>query len=301
MSYTISATPHPATSTAHDPPLAGRAIPVVWRDVFREAFVASSLMTAIARSEELPPERTGDTVKVPLDPDVDVYPYEATQATPFSRPGGLVATIDIKNGFAFSVIIDHVLLRQGLPALVAAIRRTAMRKINLQFDALYIPQALAAVPAANKGANAGVVTMNVGLGTSGSPLALANVRSALAAAGSVLDQQEVSGRGRWAVVSFAVAAQIRSIMSRDETPPPEAHPRLVARMVDLDVYVSAAVPANRMLVGHFEALEHVYGVVTPSGGGEVDHYATFASILRGLVIAGLVPSKPTGLAEVYIA
>ena len=298
MPVTPSPTPWPSGSSPASPPYAGNVISTEWAKQLAETYVAISPLSEIATDISDFIDKTG-TVKVPSKPSVSTNVYSEGAQVMFVRPSGPVRTIDLNRADAFSILLDDVLRSQANYDLPAIYREQAMRTIAWDQAVHFISQIISAVPAANKGGSAGVVTSNVNLGTSGTPLPISAIQDAMAAAFNVLDQQNVpASEGRWVLMSFRVAQAARSKFGfnvpRDHFGPGA----VVGRWAGATLLVNPALPANRMLVGHKSAIMMAKQVKITS---PYDSAHTFAMVIRGLVVSGLAVTSPEGIAQVYIA
>jgi hypothetical protein len=265
-----------------------------------QTFIAISPLTKIG-VDHTPQSAEYGSVVVPLRPQVVVAPYLTGAEVTLTRPSSTAVPIVLEKAWTFSFIFDSALLAQtGAYNLPEASRVEAIRMVAKEQEATFVPAISAAVPAINKGANAGVVTGNVNLGTTGSPLPANQIAAAIAAGHNVLDQQGVPpGSGRWILTSFRVMQLLREIVSKDLISEAASYPGAQAMVFGgVPVYLTASLANGRVLIGHESAIGWAQQTrVRPPSEAVLTHAMT----VKGMIIFGLSVLNPKGIAEVIIA
>lgn len=148
--------------------------------------------------------RMGDAVHIRRTPTINVNPYQVGMTISYQVPDVQATELVIDQGLYWAYQIDNVDRYQADIDLMDDFTQDAVQNtMNLQDQTL-----LAGIPgqvaSTNEGANAGAISGDIDLGTTGAPLSITSanvVDSVLLAAGQALDENKVPRDGkRWIVM-----------------------------------------------------------------------------------------------------
>ncbi len=153
----------------------------------------------------------GAQVKIRTVPDITVFDYVIGQGLPEQYPSRNSVTLVIDKGKAFNVALNIVDSRQSDLNLADVFANDGSIQLRISADADMLETIPSDVSADNSGSTAGVISNDIDLGTAASPRALTkdNVVDFLVDCGQVLDEQNVSPEGRWAVVPAWLIALVK--------------------------------------------------------------------------------------------
>lgn len=309
MPYPISGTPHPAGSAAANPAYAGKFIPEHWSKKLGEKLYASTILARVTNmtwGEDV--KGSGDSIVVRFPPTITISPYEATQVLAFQRPSSAVVRIPINKGWYFNTILDDVMETQSDLTLLDIWAEGASNDMRVQLEAFFLPLLASSIDAANSGAAAGKYSQNINLGTVGAPVPITGAGATggdtpvglLAKMAQVLDEQGVSPVGRFAIVPPWYAAALESTPNVIGASPGGWESGMVGRVARFDVYssvhVSAVAADQPIIAGQRNAVAFASQLSTLEVVRRTD---TFASVLRGLQVAGMATMVPTSLTVAY--
>lgn len=297
MPVNPSSSPWPPGSSPASPPYSPNVVGQRWSEQLAERFQLISPLPVMGTDVSKQALQTGEIV-FPRRPIVQSSSYETGGTLTLIRPGAHRAVLNVNRADSFAIALDHVLVQQADYDLPEIYRAAAIDFIAKEQIAGYITPILSAVPAANKGANAGAMSANVNLGTSGSPLALANTLAALASAYNVLDQQGVPAtEGRWILAQHRVVQHLRERVPLNTRMAGNWNKAVALEFCGTPVIPSLALPGNRVIVGHVSAINYVLNIELRK---IVTADEAFVDVLRGVVVSGLQVVNPEALVEVYI-
>lgn len=213
MSFPIAGTQYPTGSSAPATAQSGSFIPEVWSAKIIEKFYNATVLAAIANTDyEGEIRNHGDKVIIRQRPTITISTYEVGQALDVQRPSAAVVELLIDKGIYWNTMMDDVYEIQSDIDQMSMWADDAAEQAKTNIDAAVLAALLAGVSADNKGLTAGVVTGNVSLGVTGTPLAVSagtvNPITLITRMGQVLDEQN-RPENRWMVIPPWVAAEIK--------------------------------------------------------------------------------------------
>lgn len=296
------------------PAQSGTFIPTLWAGKWLEKFYATSVLTQIANTDyEGLIANQGDTVVIRQVPDIQIQDYVAGQNLIYQRPDSPTVSLLINKGKYFSPIIDDVIAVQSdLDQMDAWTTDSAEQmKIAVDRDVLGAIPVDATIAAKNKGTTAGVISQNVNLGTTGSPVQLTkvNILDKLLDLAQVLDEANVPETGRWVIMPAWAIAMIKKSDLKDAALSGDGTSIMRngrVGMIDrftlyssnlLSKVVDGANNAFYIIAGHkvgFTFASQITKVET------LRAESTFGNILRGLKVYGYKVTKGDALALLYV-
>lgn len=295
------------------PQQSGTFIPTLWAGKWLEKFYASSVLTAIANTDyEGMISAQGDTVVIRQVPDIQIRDYTAGQNLIYERPDSPTVSLLINKGKYFSPIIDDVIAVQSdLDQMDAWTTDSAEQmKIAVDRDVLGAIPVDTAIAAKNKGTTAGVISQNINLGTTGSPVQITkvNILDKILDLGQVLDEANVPETGRFLVMPAWAVALVKKSDLKDAALSGDGTSIMrngrVGMIDRFTIYSSNLLTpvtdgANRcfyLIAGHkvgFTFASQITKVET------LRAESTFGNILRGLKVYGYKVTKGDALGLLY--
>lgn len=295
------------------PAQSGTFIPTLWAGKWLEKFYASSVLTAIANTDyEGMISQQGDKVIIRQVPDIMIRDYVAGQTLTYERPDAATVELLIDKGKYFAPIIDDVIAVQSdLDQMDAWTTDSAEQmKISVDRDVLGAIPVDTTIATRNKGTTAGLISQNLNLGTSGSPVQLTrqNVLDKLLDLGQALDEQNIPETGRWVVLPAWAVALIKKSDLKDASLSGDGTSIMrngrVGMIDRFTLYSSNLLSAvtdgsNRcfyIMAGHkvgFTFASQIVKVET------LRAESTFGNILRGLKVYGYKVVKGEAIALLY--
>jgi hypothetical protein len=271
MAITIATTPWVGAN--QNPAYHGTFIPEIWSGKLIEKFYAATVLSAIANTDyEGEIKNMGDTVHIRTKPTITIRDYQVNQDLLVERPSSNIIDLTIDTGVL--TLIDP------------------------------------GVNAANKGATAGKISLNINLGASGAPISLTpvNVLDSIVDLGTCLDEQNIPETGRWLVIPPWVAALIKKSDLRNASISGDGvslmrNGRL--GMIDrFTLYSSNLLPtategatnAFRIFAGHPHGLTFASQITKME---TMRSERSFSTLLRGLQVYGAKVLDGIAIAELY--
>lgn len=202
-------------------------------------------------------------------------------------------------------MLDDVDKTQSDLSLMNMFTNDASEQMKIAIDADVLGGAANAAAASNQGATAGVISGNINLGTSQTPLAItkANVLDMILNAGQVLDEQNVPETGRWLVIPPWVATLVKNSDLKEayltgDSVSPLRNGKI--GMIDrFTVYLSNNLPVangdTTLLAGTRDAISFASQMTNVE---TLRAQSTFGDIVRGLNVYGYAITKPEALVNV---
>lgn len=296
------------------PAQSGTFIPTLWAGKWLEKFYASSVLTQISNTDyEGMIANQGDKVVIRQVPDIQIRDYTAGQTLTYDRPDSPTIELLIDKGKYFAPIIDDVIeVQSDLDQMDAWTTDSGEQmKIAVDRDVLTAIPADSNIAVRNKGTTAGLISQNINLGTTGSPVQLTkvNILDKLLDLGQVLDEQNVPETGRWVVMPAWAIALIKKSDLKDASLSGDSSSIMrngrVGMIDRFTLYSSNLLSpttdgANRcfyVIAGHkvgFSFASQIVKVET------IRAESTFGTILRGLKVYGYKVTKGEAIALLYV-
>lgn len=209
---------YPAGSTSTDYVAAG-FIPEIWSGKLIEKFYAATVLAAISNTDyEGEIKSYGDRVKIRTKPTLLINNYLVNGDLALQRPAGSNVELTIDQGKYFAAILDDVIEKQSDINNLSIWADDASEQMKIAVDTDVLMFILNAADARNMGATAGVISGNVNLGTSASPVATVGrnpstgqveIIDVILRVGQCLDEYNIPETGRWIVMPTWATFQLK--------------------------------------------------------------------------------------------
>jgi hypothetical protein len=282
-------------------------IPEIWSGKLIEKFYASTVLAAISNTDyqgEI--TNFGDKVKIRTKPTITINDYKADGLLSLERPQGNVIELSIDQGKYYATILDDVMEIQSDLNALSIWSDDAGEQMKIKIDTAVLLGLLGTPATRNKGASAGVISQNINLGVTGTPLTIVpnspssgqvDVLDAILRLGQVLDEQNIPETGRWVVIPAWMAASIKRSELRQAYLSGDAVSMLRngrLGMVDrFTLYSSNLLPsgtAGGLASGEYAIYAgHSHGLTFASQVTKMETLRseqTFGTIMRGLQVYG---------------
>jgi hypothetical protein len=298
-------------------------IPEIWSGKLVEKFYASTVLAAISNTDyEGEIKNKGDRVKIRTKPTITIRNYSADELLPLDRPSGGTVELYIGNGKFFSLILDDVMEIQSDLNILSMWSDDAAQKLKIAVDFDVLDGIVGQMAAANRGTAAGIITGNVNLGVTGSPLSVVardptsgevELLDLLMRMGQVLDEQNIPEVGRWVVMPAWAGRMIKQSELRQAYLSGDSVSMLRngrLGMIDrFTIYISNMLPNNSTDAVNFQPGEwviyagHAHGLTFASQISKVETLRSelaFGQVLRGLQVYGYQVVDGKALSQAYV-
>jgi hypothetical protein len=304
MAYPVVAG-HPTTYS-------GTFIPEIWSSKLIEKYYDSTVLSSITNTDyEGEIRNQGDKVNIRTMPTLEINDYSIGQTLVNQRPEAPTIELLIDKGFYWSAIIDDVVEKQQDIDQMNLWAQDAAEQMKIKLDSRVLGSYVPDIAAANKGATAGLLSGNVNLGVTGTPLAItkANILDTILYMGQVLDEQNVPETGRWLIMPYWTTTLLKmsdikdaSLTGDGSSPLRNGRVGVIDRFTIynsnlLPRYVDGADNTTHILAGTTAGMTFATQLTkTESLRAE----STFGNIMRGLMVYGHKVVKPEALTAAYI-
>lgn len=288
------------------PNYSGNFIPEIWSGKLIENFYDATVLAAISNTNyEGEIRRMGDTVNIRTTPEITIKTYVKGQTLSVENPDKSKIQLVIDKGEYFACIEDDVDKVQADINMMDTWSKDASERMKIKIDQRVLTDILPDISALNKGANAGRISGNINLGTTGAPVAVTktNVLEYLVDLGTVLDEANAPESDRFVVIPAKMAGLIKKSDLKDASLTGDSvsvlrNGRL--GMIDrFTVYMSHNL--NVAAGGKFSVIAgHKMGFTFASQMTEMETIrseSTFGNIIRGLQVYGYKVVKGEALAQ----
>jgi hypothetical protein len=190
-----------------------RFIPEVWSGKLVEKFYKTTVFGEIASTDyEGEIAGFGANVIIRTVPDITVSDYVIGAGLTAQYPSRNSVTLAIDKAKSFNVALNTVDSRQSDMDLADIFANDGSMQLRIAADADMLETIPSDVSADNSGSTAGADSNDIDLGTSASPrlISSSNATQLWVDMGQVLDEQNVSDEGRWAVIPPWLAAVVKN-------------------------------------------------------------------------------------------
>ena len=317
----------PTGSTQPSPAYSGTFIPEIWSGKLIEKFYASTVLAAISNTDyEGEIKNQGDKVHIRTKPTITIRDYLVGGNLTVDRPASNIVDLNIDRGKYFNEILDDVMEIQSDINLMGIWSDDASQQMKIVIDADVLLGLLGQAHAKNRGLTAGLITGNINLGVTGTPLPTIAVVPATPVAGQVtilqvilrlgqaLDEQNIPEQGRWIVMptwasNMIKQSELRQAYLSGDSVSMLRNGRL--GMVDrFTLYVSNLLPKGAitgppaLAAGEWVIYAgHAHGLTFASQVSKVETLRsefTFGTLLRGLQVYGFKVIDPVAIAEAIV-
>jgi len=190
------------------PSYSGGFIPQLWSNKLNAKFYANTMLSEISNTSwEGEIKNQGDSIRIRTAPSITITDYAGAGTTLSTEvPVPIYTDLQINKGKYFSVQVNDVLAHQADIDLMETFTDDAAKqlKIAIENEAFFQWFSTEGAVAANKGAAAGAISANYGLGTDTAPVNQATageILKLILRMSAVLDEQNVPEEGRWLIMS----------------------------------------------------------------------------------------------------
>lgn len=190
----------------------GTFIPEIWSKKLIEKFYSSTVLTAISNTMyEGEIRGQGDKVKIRTVPTLAINDYKSGDTLVNQRPTSSLVELLIDKGKYWSAIVDDVQDVQSDIGLMNMWAQDAAEQMKIAIDTEVLGSIYPDIGAANKGATAGVISGNLNLGVTGTPVSIdkTTILDFILAMGQALDEQNRPETGRFLVLPYWATTQLK--------------------------------------------------------------------------------------------
>jgi hypothetical protein len=297
---------YPPGSTSTDYVATG-FIPEIWSGKLIEKFYAATVLAAISNTDyEGEIKSYGDRVKIRTKPTLIINNYLVNGDLALQRPAGSSVELTIDQGKYFAAILDDVIEKQSDINNMSLWADDASEQMKIVVDTDVLTFLLGQANPANRGLAAGLISQNINLGVTGTPIATVGrnpstgqveIIDVLLRIGQCLDEQNIPETGRWIVMPTWATFQIKRSELREVFVSGDSVSILrngkFGQIDRFTIYASNLLPngvAAGMAAGEWPIYGgHAHGLTFASQLTNVETIRserTFGQILRGLQVYG---------------
>lgn len=287
------------------PNYSGNFIPEIWSGKLIENFYDATVLAAISNTNyEGEIRRMGDTVNIRTTPEITIKTYVKGQTLSVENPDKPKIQLVIDKGEYFACIEDDVDKVQSDVNLMDTWSKDASERMKIKIDQRVLTDILPGISSLNKGANAGRISGNINLGTTGTPVAVTktNVLEYIVDIGTVLDEANAPEGERFIVIPAKMAGLIKKSDLKDASLTGDSVSVLRnGRLGMIDRFTVYMSHNLNNASGKFSIIAgHKMGFTFASQMTEMESIraeSTFGNIIRGLQVYGYQVVKPEALAQ----
>lgn len=287
------------------PNYSGNFIPEIWSGKLIENFYDATVLAAISNTNyEGEIRRMGDTVNIRTTPEITIKTYVKGQTLSVENPDKPKIQLVIDKGEYFACIEDDVDKVQSDVNLMDTWSKDASERMKIKIDQRVLTDILPGISSLNKGANAGRISGNINLGTTGTPVAVTktNVLEYIVDVGTVLDEANAPEGDRFIVIPAKMAGLIKKSDLKDASLTGDSVSVLRnGRLGMIDRFTVYMSHNLNNASGKFSIIAgHKMGFTFASQMTEMESIraeSTFGNIIRGLQVYGYQVVKPEALAQ----
>lgn len=291
----------------------GNYVPnVVWSGKMLIKFYQSTVFGDICNTNyEGEISKMGDSLKIRTTPTITISDYTKFQDLDEEIPSSDPVTLDIDRAKYFNFVVDDVDKFQSDLDYVEDFTRDASEQLKISTDRTILGNVYTQADDDNQGSTAGLLSNNINLGTSGSPVQLtkANVLEYIVDLGTVLDEQDVPEDDRALVLPAWACGLIKKSDLKDASLAGDSvsimrngrlgmidrftiyKSNLLATVADSGSTVTNIIACQKNAISfaaQFTKMETLRSV------------KTFGEIIRGLMVYGFKVLKPEALVWGYV-
>ena len=287
------------------PNYSGNFIPEIWSGKLIENFYDATVLAAISNTNyEGEIRRMGDTVNIRTTPEITIKTYVKGQTLSVENPDKPKIQLVIDKGEYFACIEDDVDKVQSDVNMMDTWSKDASERMKIKIDQRVLTDILPDISALNKGANAGRITGNINLGTTGSPVAISKstVLDYIVDMGTVLDEANAPEGDRFLIIPAKMAGMIKKSDLKDASLTGDSVSVLRnGRLGMIDRFTLYMSHNLSVTSGKFSIIAgHKMGFTFASQMTEMESLraeSTFGNVIRGLQVYGYKVVKPEALSQ----
>jgi len=286
-----------------------RYIPQLWAGKLLVKYYNQSVLSVITNTNyEGMIQKMGDTVYIRTRPDMTIRDYKKGQTLVNEQPESPSVSLLIDKGKYWSFVTDDLdKVQTDIKNFVNEWTTDAAEQLKSAIDTDVLGNVYSDAHASNQGQTAGVKTSSFDLGASGNPetLTKANILDYFVDCGTVLDEQNVPGTGRFFIIPPWAAGLIKKSDLKDASMTGDATSILrngLLGMLDrFTLYNSNLLAGDRtsgtnMLFGTTDAITFANQLVQSK---VQDNPNGFGMLHRGLSVYGYKVEKPEALGVLF--
>jgi len=188
-------------------------IPQIWSGKLVTKFYDATCFAEISNTDyEGEIKAMGDTVVIRTRPDIAINDYTIGGGLTYGKPSKNAIELPIDKAKSFAFQINSVDKYQSDLNLMDEWANDATSQMKIEIDRDLLAGIYSQVDANNAGANAGKISGEINLGTTGAPVTLtsANILEYITMCGQVLDEQGLPEEGRWIVLPAWATRRIKN-------------------------------------------------------------------------------------------
>jgi hypothetical protein len=283
-------------------------IPEIWSGKILIKFYESTCLSEVTNNDyEGEIKDVGDKVWIRTVPNVTIRNYLKGQTLTTETPESPPIQLLIDRAKYFAVVVDDIDKAQNDVKLMDMYTSDASQRMKIVIEKEVFGGVYADIVAANKGANAGLESGSINMGTEASPVSItaSNAVDKLLDAGNVLDEQNVPRDGRFALIPPWYARYLKSSDLKDASLTGDGKSTLrngrVGVIDDMEVFITnnlAKITAGgnkwHCLVGTRHAITWAAQLTNVE---TLRAQTTFGHILRGLNVYGFKTIKGEAMVD----
>lgn len=298
-------------AVAGQPAYTGQFIPEIWSTKVIEKYYDATVLSQISNTDyEGEIRNQGDKVIIRTDATLEINDYSIGQTLVNQRPIGGTIELLIDKGFYWSTIIDDVVEKQQDIDQMNRWAMDAAEQLKIKLDSRVLGSIVPDIAAANKGANAGRISGDIDLGTTGAPEAVtsSNILEYILKMGQVLDEQNVPETGRFLILPYWATTCLKlsdikdaSLTGDGSSPLRNGRVGMIDRFTVynsnlLPTYTDGLDKTTHFLAGTKAGLTFATQLTKTE---TLRAESTFGDIMRGLMVYGHKVVKPEALVALY--
>lgn len=324
--------PFPVAGSGTTPPLwptgsSGNAlsgakfIPEIWSGKLIEKFYNATVLAAISNTDyEGEIKNYGDKVIIRTKPSVTIKNYRADGLLEVERPVGSYVELNIDKGKYFNCALDDVMEKQSDLNNLSLWADDASEQMKITVDTDVLLGILNGAATANRGATAGVISGDINLGVTTSPVTVVprspgtgevEIMDLVLRLGQVLDEQNIPESGRWIILPAWAGTMIKMSEMRQVYLTGDGVTMLrngrIGILDRFNVYISnllpRGVPAGLSAGEWVIYAGHSHGLTFASQMTNVETLRSemsFSNLLRGLQVYGYKILDPIAIAQAVV-
>jgi hypothetical protein len=293
------------------PQYSGTFVPEIWSGKLLVKFYAACVLADISNTDyEGEIKNVGDKVIIRTVPDITIRDYVKGQALVIQRPEAPNKELPIDKAKYFNFICDDIDKHQTDIKLMNSFSDDAGQQMAISIDTGVLADIYADAVAANKGATAGKISLNINLGAAGAPLAVgkATILEVMVDCRTVLGEQNIPKNSRFFVMPEWMSGMIMKSDLKDASLAGDGTSIMrngrLGVIAEFTLYESnlltsasdAGKTAFHCIVGQKSALSFAAQMTKMES---LRAESTFGTLVRGLNVYGYETLKGEALIDLY--
>jgi len=302
--------PYPVASGAVSH--AGTLINEIWAPKFLIKFYEATVMNSIANTEyEGTISNQGDTVHINITPDITINDHVKGQKLVYEHPASSLVDLLIDKGKSYSFACSDIDKKQSPLNFIEKWTDDASKQMKISIERSIYADIYSDADSANAGNTAGLLSGDIVLGATGSPVTVtnANIIDYILRLGLCLDEQDVPAEERWCILPANMCKLLKDSDLKDASLAGDGNKSslITGRIGIIDRFeifnsnlltltTDGADTVANIIAGHKSALTFASQLVENEVIRAEQEFADYA---RGLQVYGYKVVKPTALCHGY--